>query len=77
MVQLFANWEDPDPTPRSVASDLGLHCLPVILLEVSRLQWPNESHYWKWLQNKISSIKPTEPFATQHNDHHFKAIIIR
>ena len=24
---LFANSEDPDQTPRSAASDLGLHCL--------------------------------------------------
>ena len=26
MVKLFANSGDPDQTPRSVASDLGLHC---------------------------------------------------
>ena len=26
----------------SVASDLGLHCLPFTLLEVSRLQWVND-----------------------------------
>ena len=39
MVELFANSEDPDQTPRSAASDLGLHCLPIILLGVSRLQW--------------------------------------
>ena len=25
---LLANSEDPDHTPRSAASDLGLHCLP-------------------------------------------------
>ena len=41
MVEVFANCEDPDQTPRSVASDLGLHCLPVTLLGVSRLQWAN------------------------------------
>ena len=29
---------DPDQRPRSVASDLGLHCLPVTLLGVSSLQ---------------------------------------
>ena len=29
MVEPFANSEDPDQTPRSAASDLGLHCLPV------------------------------------------------
>ena len=39
MAKLFANSGDPDQTPRSAASDLGLHCLPVTLLRVSRLQW--------------------------------------
>ena len=39
MVELFANSEDPNQTPRSAASDLGLHCLPITLLGVSRLQW--------------------------------------
>ena len=32
MVELLANSGDPDQTPRSAASDLGLHCLPVIRL---------------------------------------------
>ena len=41
MVKLFVNSEDPDQTPRSAASDLGLHCLPITLLGVSRLQWVN------------------------------------
>ena len=39
MAKLFANSGDPDQTLRSAASDLGLHCLPVTLLRVSRLQW--------------------------------------
>ena len=39
MVELFANSGDPGQTPRSAASDLGLHGLPVTLLGVSRLQW--------------------------------------
>ena len=39
MAKLFANSGDPDQAPRSVASDLGLHCLPITLLRVSRLQW--------------------------------------
>ena len=39
MAKLFANSGDPDQTPRSAASDLGLHCLPSTLLRVSRLQW--------------------------------------
>ena len=39
MIVLFANSGGPDQMPCSVASDLGLHCLPIILLGVSRLQW--------------------------------------
>ena len=39
MAKLFANSGDPDQTPHSAASDLGLHCLPVTLLRISRLQW--------------------------------------
>ena len=41
MAEVFANSEDPDQTPRFAASDLGLHCLPITLLVVSRLQWVN------------------------------------
>ena len=39
MVELFANSGDPDQMLWSVASDLGLHCLPNTLLGISRLQW--------------------------------------
>ena len=39
MVKLFANSGDPDQTPRNAASDLGLHCLAITLLGVSRLHW--------------------------------------
>ena len=41
MATLFANIGDPDQTLHYVASDLGLHCLPITLLGVSRLQWVN------------------------------------
>ena len=44
MVELFANNGDPDQTPRSVASDLGLIwvcTVAITLLGVSRLQWVN------------------------------------
>ena len=41
MAKLFANSRDPEQTPHSAVSDLGLHCLPIILLWVSRLQWIN------------------------------------
>ena len=43
MVELFANIGDPDQTPHSAASDLGLHCLLINLLRVSRLQRVNIS----------------------------------
>ena len=43
MAKLFANSGDPDQTLHSVVSDLGLHCLPVTLLWVSRLQWVNSA----------------------------------
>ena len=33
---------DPDLTPHYVASDLGLHCLLMTLLPVSRLEWVND-----------------------------------
>ena len=36
--KLFANSVDPDQTPHSGASDLALHCLPINLLGVFRLQ---------------------------------------
>ena len=39
MVGLFANSEEPDQMPHSVASDLSLHCLPVTCLGISSLQW--------------------------------------
>ena len=39
MDELFANSGDPDQTPHSAASDLGLHCLPVTHYGVPSLQW--------------------------------------
>ena len=39
MAKQFVNSGDPDQTPRFAASDLGLHCLPITLLRVSRQQW--------------------------------------
>ena len=46
MAKLFANSGDPDQTPRSAASDLGLHCLPITILGVSRLQCVNSLLYF-------------------------------
>ena len=46
MAKLFTNSGDPEQKLHSVASDLGLHCLPITLLLVSRLQWVK---YWDTL----------------------------
>ena len=35
MAKLFANGGNPDEMSCSAAPDLGLHCLPITLLEVS------------------------------------------
>ena len=37
--KLNANSVDPDQISHSVASDLGLHCLPMSLLWDARLKW--------------------------------------
>ena len=37
--KLFANSGEPDQMPCSAVFDLDLHCLPITLLGVSRLQW--------------------------------------
>ena len=39
MGELFANSGELDQMPHAEASDLGLHCLSITLLGVSRLQW--------------------------------------
>ena len=38
---MLANSEDPDQTPRSAASDLGLHCLRMSPKWNARLIWVN------------------------------------
>ena len=43
MAKLFASSGDPDQMPHSVASDLGLHCLQIMLLGVSRVKWVKAS----------------------------------
>ena len=47
MVDLFANSGDPDQTPHSAVSDLGLHCLLITFLGVTSLQWVKH-----WCQNR-------------------------
>ena len=43
MAKPFANSGAPDQMQHSAASDLGMHCLPVTILGVSRLQWANQT----------------------------------
>ena len=38
---MLANSQDPDQTPRSAASDLGMHCLPRSPKRDARLIWVN------------------------------------
>ena len=41
MPVINANSVDPDQTPRSAASDLGLHCLPMSHVWNVRYKWVN------------------------------------
>ena len=46
------SFEQPgqDQTPHSAASDLGLHCLPITFLAVSRSQWVNGSDIFETMK---------------------------
>ena len=70
MAKLFAISGDPDQTPRSAVSDLGLHCLQFTLFRVSRLQWVKCTmdqfnhkdtkiliHRWKFRAINTSSVE--------------------
>ena len=57
MAKLFANSADLDQMPYSAASDLGLHCLPVTPLGVSRLQLLSQClHYGKSGSQRLPKI---------------------
>ena len=51
-----ANSEDPDQTPHSVSSDLGLHCLPMSLLWDARLKWVKTSEMSKYFQQNFVNL---------------------
>ena len=69
MVEPFANSGDPDHKRHSAASDLGLHCLPITLFGVSRLQWVNKTTQLlkavfaspKWFIILCSILRPSHP----------------
>ena len=55
---LLANSENPDQTPRSAASDLGLHCLPMSQKWDARLIWVLNSkiiYNFSWSCTKVSN----------------------
>ena len=56
MAKLFANSGDPDQMPHSAASDLGLYCLPVTLLGISRLK--RVDHYNLYCYTFITRTYP-------------------
>ena len=51
-----ANSVDPDQTPRSAASDPGLHCLPTSLLWDDRLKWVKEIKCTSVLQFDVETL---------------------
>ena len=57
---VIANSVDPDQTPHSAASDLGLHCLPMSLLWDARHKWVNKCLKYIHLF-KFSDLKPFNP----------------
>ena len=69
MVGVFANSGDPNQMPHSAESDLGLHCLPIILLG---LQWVtlnyNSKSEIRLIQTKsnIFLISPQNMFPWRH-----------
>ena len=56
MANFFANSGDPDQMPCSAASDLGLHCLPNTVLQVSPLQWIKRYRAPNKLYNLLFSL---------------------
>ena len=54
---LNANSVDPDLSPHSVASDLGLHCLPMSLLWDARHKWVEKKGKMKFkLKQSVSTL---------------------
>ena len=63
----FCNSGDPDQMPHTVASDLGMHCLPMSHKKDARLIWvkpkqsSNNNHGFKRISIKfMSSFKDTQ-----------------
>ena len=74
LVELFANSGDPDQTLHSVASGLGLHCLPITLLGVSRLQWV-KCYYLMLMELNRTNSDPASLISTIKNIDQFPRVI--
>ena len=63
---LNGNSVDPDQTPRSAASDLDLHCLPMSLLWDARLKWevkPKSTYLILIVSRSFILINPVQLFV--------------
>ena len=67
MAKLFAKTGDPYQTPHSATFDLGLHCVPIILLGL-RLKWVNFIQRFSieegFLDNFLFFFFSTETYVT-------------
>ena len=72
MAKLFANRGDPDQTPCSAPSDLGLHCLPITLLGVSGLQWvrypPLRPKHNRWMDGRMDGLMDGHENSIPHTN---------
>ena len=64
---------DPDQTPHHVASDLGLHCLPMTLLQFSRKEWVKVSFH---IVSAFCAMNKT-PFKTVQICHAYCTVFIQ
>ena len=53
---LLVNNGDPDQTPHYVASDLGLHCLPMVILRVPGKNGLTNFFYYGWNSSCVGNI---------------------
>ena len=60
-----ANSVDPDQTPLSAASDLGLHCLPMSLFRDARHKWVKHTKADVWRKMVARSNKYIEKKLVQ------------
>ena len=73
---LLANNIDPDQMPHYVGSDVGLHCLPMTLLRVTKSEWVKcKTHILPFKMHELLSDKKCRPRFTSANILKFALII--